>query len=210
MRIGPPPLLPLLRSQVQGDLLALLYLHPDREYSLSEAAAAIGASAKAVHQEASRLVTAGLLRDRRRGNMRLLRAVTDNLLSRPLTDLLAVTYGPLPVLSDALAQVPGVEEVFIYGSWAARYSGEPGPVPADVDVLVVGSADMDDLEDAARAAQQRLTRPVNIRRVRPEIWRNPDPSDPFLTSVRSHPLVKLNLDARDDTEQVRAIWKKLS
>jgi len=89
-----PPLLPLLRSRVQGDLLALLYLRPDREYSLTEAAARIGASVKAVHQEASRLVDAGLLVDRRLGNLRLLRAATDTPLSRPLTDLLAVTYGP--------------------------------------------------------------------------------------------------------------------
>jgi DNA-binding transcriptional ArsR family regulator len=210
MRSSPPPLLPLLRSQVQGGLLALLYLHPDREYSLSEIAAEIGVSVKAVHHEASRLVTAGMIHDRRRGNMRLLRAVTDSPLTRPLTDLLAVTYGPLPVLSDALAPVPGVEEAFIYGSWAARYHGEPGPVPADVDVLVVGSADLDQLEETARAAQQRLGRQVNIRRVRPRTWRSPDPADPFLASVRSRPLVELRLSTGGDTDQVRTAWGALT
>src|SRR6266566_2131123 len=54
MRSGPPPLLPLLRSRVQGNLLALLYLHPDRDHSLTEAAALVGASVKTVHTEASR------------------------------------------------------------------------------------------------------------------------------------------------------------
>jgi DNA-binding transcriptional ArsR family regulator len=193
MRSGAPPLLPLLRSRVQGDLLALLYLRPDREYSLTEAAARIGASVKAVHQEATRLVDAGLLTDRRVGNVRLLRAATDTPLSRPLTDLLAVTYGPLPVLTDALAAVPGVERAFIYGSWAARYRGEPGPVPDDVDVLVVGTADADDLDAVAQPAQRRLGRPVNIRRVRPASCRRPDPGDPFLGSVRERPLVELHL-----------------
>jgi predicted nucleotidyltransferase len=193
MRTSPPALLPLLRSQVQGDLLALLYLHPDREYSLTDVAGMIGASVKAVHQEASRLTAAGLISDRRHGNLRLLRAVTDSLLARPLTDLLAVTYGPLPVLSDALAGLPGIEEAYIYGSWAARYHGEPGPIPADVDVLVVGTPDPDDLEDVAENAEQRLRRPVSIRRVRPRTWHEPDPGDPFLTSVRSRPLVRLHL-----------------
>jgi predicted nucleotidyltransferase len=193
MRSTAPPLLPLLRSRVQGDLLALLYLRPDREYSLTEAAARIGASVKAVHQEASRLVDAGLLADRRLGNVRLLRAATDTPLSRPLTDLLAVTYGPLPVLTDALAAVPGVDRAFIHGSWAARYRGEAGPVPKDVDVLVVGTADQDDLDGVAQQAQRRLGRPVNIRRVRPASWRRPDPDDPFLQSVRERPLVELDL-----------------
>jgi hypothetical protein len=199
MRSGSSPLLPLLRSRVQGDLLALLYLHPNRDYSLTEAAALIGASVKTVHTEASRLIAAGFIRDSRRGNVRLLRAVTDTPVSRPLTDLLAVTYGPLPVLNDLLADVEGITQAFIYGSWAARYLGEPGPVPGDVDVLVVGTADPDDLDEIGRAAQSRLGRPVDIRRIRPAAWVSPDPTDPFLASVRERPLVELHLPGQDVT-----------
>jgi len=186
-------LLPLLRSRVQGDLLALLYLHPEREYSLTEAARLIASSVKAVHTEASRLVAAGFVDDARLGNVRLIRAVTDAPFSRPLTDLLAVTYGPLPVLTDLLAEADGVMSAFIYGSWAARYQGEPGTVPEDVDVLVVGTADRDDLDEIAQAAQHRLGRPVNIRRVRPAAWASPDPDDAFLASVRERPLVQLHV-----------------
>lgn len=191
MRSSPPALLPLLRSQVAGDLLALLYLHPDDEFSLTEVASAIGASLNAVHHEVSRLSPARLIKDRKRGNLRLVSAVTDSLLARPLTDLLAVTYGPLPVLNDLLKDVSGIEEAYIYGSWAARYRGEPGPIPGDVDVIVVGSPTLDDLDDAADEAQRQLRRPVNIRRMRPETWADPDPDDPFLRSVRSRPLVSL-------------------
>ncbi len=199
MRSGSSPLLPLLRSRVQGDLLALLYLHPERDYSLTEAAALIGASVKTVHTEASRLIAAGFVRDSRRGNVHLIRAVTDSPVSRPLTDLLAVTYGPLPVLNDLLADVEGITQAFIYGSWAARYLGEAGPVPGDVDVLAVGTADPDDLDEIARAAQSRLGRPVDIRRIRPAAWASPDPADPFLASVRQRPLVELHLRGQDVT-----------
>lgn len=90
-----------------------------------------------------------------------------------------------------LANVPGVVEAYIYGSWAARYHGEPGPIPADVDVLVVGTATLDDLDDVAEEAQRTLRRPVNIRRVRGDTWNAPNPSDPFLQSVRSRPLVNV-------------------
>lgn len=189
MRTEPPALLPLLRSRVQGELLALLYLHPDREYSLTEAAEHIGASVKQVHVEASRLVPAGLITDARRGNVRLLRAAQDSLLVRPLTDLLAVTYGPLPVMKDLLADVVGVEHAYIYGSWAARYCGEPGPVPADVDVLVIGSVDRDVLDELAADAEQVLKRSVQIRRVSPSEWNDLDSGDAFLRSVRERPLV---------------------
>jgi hypothetical protein len=180
--------------------LALLYLHPDRDYSLTEAAALIGASVKTVHTEATRLIAAGFVRDSRRGNVHLIRAVTDSPVSRPLTDLLAVTYGPLPVLNDLLAGVEGITHAFIYGSWAARYLGEPGPVPGDVDVLVVGTADPDDLDEIARAAQGRLGRPVDIRRIRSAVWAAPDPADPFVASVRERPLVQLRVPGPDVTK----------
>jgi hypothetical protein len=195
MESNPSWLLPLLRSRFTGALLALLYLHPDRDYTLAEAGRLIGASPKVMSTEADRLVASGLVREARRGKSRLLRAETGGPVSRPLTDLLAVTYGPLPVLTDLLSGVPGVQQAYIYGSWAARYLGEPGPVPQDVDVLVVGTADENDLYDKARGAEGSLAREVNISQISPQYWEAPDPADSFMQHVRQRPLVRLELSA---------------
>lgn len=188
-------LLPLLRSQVQGDVLALLYLHPDDEFSLSTIARFVGASLSAVHHEVTRLVHSGLLLDRRQGNVRLVRADLSSVLAAPLSELLAVTYGPRAVLVDVLAAVDGVDAAYIYGSWAARYLGQPGSVPGDVDLLVVGEADIDDLEEAVRPAQARLRREVNVRRVAPQTWQQAlgGAGTPFLATIVASPLVELDL-----------------
>lgn len=199
MRTPPPALLPLLRSRVQGDLLALTYLNPDREYNVTELAEHVNASVKTVAHEVERLVQTGMLTDRRVGTSRLVRSVQDSLLTRPLTDLLAVTYGPLPILTDALVGAAGVDQAFLYGSWAARYVGEVGPVPGDVDVLVIGDADPDDLDDRARTAERLLRREVNIRRVRRSSWEAGD--DAFLATVRSRPLVELRLNVTADPDE---------
>jgi predicted nucleotidyltransferase len=197
MRTLPPPLLPLLRSRIQGDLLALAYLNPEQEYSITEVATRIEASVKAVHHEVSRLVQSGLLADRRVGTSRLVRSVQDSLLTRPLTDLLAVTYGPFPVLTQSLSGLEGVDRAYIYGSWAARYSGEPGPVPGDVDVLVVGDADLDELDERAGAAETVLRREVNVRKVRTSTWNKQE--DPFLVTVKARPLVELHISNEKDS-----------
>jgi len=190
---NPSWLLPLLRSRVTGALLALLYLHPDRDYTLTEAGRAIDASPKVMSTETDRLVKAGLVREARRGQARLIRAETTGPVSRPLTDLLAVTYGPLPVLGDLLSGVAGVEQAYIYGSWAARYLGEPGPVPRDVDVLIVGTTDQDVLYNIAREAEGRLGREVNVSAIARQYWEAPDPADSFMRHVRERPLVRLEL-----------------
>ena len=185
-------LLPLLRSPLLGELLAWLFLHPDESSSLTELARRFGVSQSTISREADRLATAGLIQETRPGNLRLLRANLDSPLARPLGDLLALTYGPIAILGDLLAPVAGVDAAYIYGSWAARYRGEPGPTPRDVDVLVVGEADEDDLFDAARAAERRLGREVNVHRVTAGAWDSPG-DDPFLASVRSRSLVPIDL-----------------
>ncbi|MFI0940367.1 ArsR family transcriptional regulator [Streptomyces sp. NPDC021020] len=187
-----PSLLPLLRSRAQGEVLALLLLHPEREYSLSELAEEMGVTPTTVLREVERLTVAGILADRRVGRSRLVRARTDTVLYQPLSDLIAASFGPLPVLTDALAALGGVRRAFIYGSWAARYTGQPGPPPADVDVLVIGEPDADELFDLAEEASRRLHRAVNVHRLSDEAWQSPS-DDPFLTSVRERPLVELKL-----------------
>ncbi|HEY5398565.1 MAG TPA: hypothetical protein VIL16_24580 [Trebonia sp.] len=193
MENNPSWLLPLLPSRANGTLLALLYLHPERDYSLAEAGRLIAASPKVMHTEADRLVTAGLVRETRRGRARLLRAETAGPVSRPLTDLLAITYGPLPVLTHLLSEVGGVDQAYIYGSWAARYLGTPGSIPQDVDVLTVGTASDDDLYEAARRAEQRLGGEVNVSGISSLYWDAPDPADSFMRHIRERPLVKLEL-----------------
>jgi DNA-binding transcriptional ArsR family regulator len=183
-------LLPLLRSPLVGELLAWLFLRPDESFSVTELAKRFASSQSTVSREADRLVASGLVREVRRGNLRLLQADTSTALARPLSELLALTYGPVPVLSELLGEADGVDEAYVYGSWAARYSGEPGPPPRDIDVIVVGDADEDDLFDVARTAEQKLGREVNIRVVDIEQWhRHGD--DPFLAAVRSRPLVPI-------------------
>ncbi|MQY14860.1 hypothetical protein SRB5_50360 [Streptomyces sp. RB5] len=190
MKTPAPALLPILRSSFQGELLAWLYLHPGEEASLTELAGRFGVSSATASREASRLIEGGLVLERRRGTLRLLRADTEGRLAPALTELLALTYGPIVVLGGLLAEVDGIEEAYIYGSWAARYSGRRGGVPNDVDVLVVGGPDADELYEAARAAERVLGREVNVHRVSPERWLAPG-DDPFLTSVRERPMVRL-------------------
>lgn len=179
-------LLPLLRSPLIGELLAWLFLHPETSSSVVELARRFKVSQSTVSREVNHLAAAGLLREERRGRLRLVGADLSSPIARPLTELLALTYGPAAVLADLLPSIDGVDEAYIYGSWAARYAGAAGPTPRDVDVLVVGDADDDDLADAARSAERRLGREVNLHRVSATAWRSAD-ADPFLTSVRSRP-----------------------
>jgi len=187
MKTASPTLLPLLRSRSQGDILAVIMLDPQRERSLSEIATEAGTSVSTVQREVARLEEGGLVTTTRRGSTRLVRVVTDSVVYKPLADLLAVTFGPAAVLRTALAQVDGVERAFIYGSWAARYAQRAGPVPGDIDLLVIGDVDRHVLADAVAEAEAVLRREVNFRRVTATAWA--DDNSSFKQTVLSRPVV---------------------
>jgi len=189
MKQASPTLLPLLRSRAQGDILAWIMLHPDADHSLGEIAAAVGTSVPTVMREVNRLVASGLVTDMRRGNTRLVKADTDNPVYRPLAELMAVTFGPVGVLRESLAEVPGIDRAFIYGSWATRYQGQPGSVPVDIDVLVIGSPDRSALGEAVARAEKRLRREVNLRHLTAQAWNTEDSS--FKKTVSGRPVVDL-------------------
>jgi predicted nucleotidyltransferase len=106
---------------------------------------------------------------------------------RPLAQLVLLAFGPAHVLSEELGGVEEIEEAYIFGSWAERYEGIDGPPPEDLDVLVIGNPDRDQLYDATLRAEERLQRRIDVTVRRLEAWRNP--GDGFLRQVRSSPLI---------------------
>lgn len=187
MRSDAPRLLPVLRSQHQADLLTMLLLHPDKEYTIADLARLSSVPQSTVSGEVRRLADAGILTVRPVGRSRLVSANEDSRLSGPLTELLTLTYGPHVVIGEEFAGLDDVALVVIFGSWAARYLGERGRPPNDVDVLVVGTPDRVAMYTAAERAEARLSRPVNPTVCSPDQWVHP--VEPFILEIKSRPHV---------------------
>jgi DNA-binding transcriptional ArsR family regulator len=188
---GPAPsLLPILRSQQQGEILALLLGDPARELSLTEISRLTGAPHPSVYREVQRAEQTGLVITRKVGNTRLVRAQTNSPYYAGLADVLTKAFGVPAVLAKALQSVSGIEDAYIYGSWAARHDGLPGTRPVgDIDVLVLGEPDRDQLYKALSTAEQHLGRPVQAT-VRDPGWLESG-SGSFYDSVTSRPMLKL-------------------
>lgn len=189
MRTRHPPLLPIFRSRLQGELLAAVLLVPHRASSISDLAKRIGADVATVQREVDRLERAGILTARRVGRTRLVSANTDSPLHRPLAQLVLLAFGPARVLSEELGGVKEIEEAYIFGSWVDRYQGTEGPPPEDLDVLIVGRPDRDQLYEATLRAEERLQRRIDVTVRTKNAWRNA--ADGFLRQVRSSPLIPI-------------------
>lgn len=187
-------LAPILRSETQARLLAAVLLQPDREASIADLARETGSDPGNLHAEVQRLVQAGIFTDRRVGRARLLRA-GDSPLIGPLANLLLLGYGPKRALERALTDIPGIKQAFIGGSWAARYQGQAGTFPHDVDVIVVGTPNRDDVTEAVMEALRAVGHDGQVVFRSAEAWR--DAKDAFTRTAKAGPIVQLTIGGAD-------------
>ncbi len=162
---------------------------PARQWTIDELAQRTREPYQTVATEVRRLQAAELLVATTIGRTKLLSANAANPYLPPLGQLAIMAFGPPLVIGEEFASVDGAEAIYIYGSWAARYEGEPGPVPNDIDVLVIGQPDRDDLYEAAQRAQQRLGREVNVTQRTRTQWDTA--TDGFTRQVRGSPMVEV-------------------
>lgn len=190
MRSKAPALLPIFRSQTQAEILALVLLHPDQEFSLTDLSRRLKAPLTSIHREVDRLAEASLVGERSVGRNRMVRANPEHPASEPLMRLLELSFGPQHVVADEFAAIPGASEILIYGSWAARHAGQTGAAPHDVDVLVIGDGvSRGDVYEAADRAQARLGQPVNPTIRTTAQWADPD--DALGSQIRSSPTLRV-------------------
>ena len=189
MKTAAPALLPIFRSEAQGALLALLFDDAEREWSQTELAQRAHTSQPTASRELTRLVTAGLLRERRQGNTLLYRANGEHPFHRELARILSATFGVPALLAHAFDALADLDALIVFGSWAARHAGVEGPVPHDIDVLLLGKPDRDLVYAAAAAAEDRIGRPVQPTIRTLAAWFST--GDAFLRTVREHPYLVL-------------------
>lgn len=192
------------RSEVRRGLLARLFSDPDPVHP-SQLARDLGFTPQAVARELRRLEEAGVVRSRAVGRSLQYEVDRESPVARELEGLVHATVGIEGALRSALEDAQGIEEAFIFGSYA---SGDLRG-HSDIDVLVVGKPDQDDLTRRLGSVEQRTGRDVNVVTYgRAELERKRGTGDLFLRDVFDGPRIGLlplgGLDAVSNPRRARA------
>jgi hypothetical protein len=184
-------LLPILRSRGQAEILCAVLANPNREWTLGELAKVSGQSLPTVQREVERAELAALVESRRLGRQRLVKAGPSQIAIQ-LANLLLWSYGPKFVIAEEFAGIKGIDRLFIFGSWAARYHGVDGYPPQDLDILVIGDANLSDVFRAAHAASNKLQLEVNPKLFSHTWWENKTGSG-FRMEIERRPIVEIEV-----------------
>ena len=140
-----------------------------------------------VLREIDRAEAAGIVTTTKVSPSRLVHANPANPLYDTVRRLVLATYGPPAIVAEEFAGIDGAAAVLLFGSWAARYLGEPGRAPNDIDVLVIGEPDRDAVDDAAEHAERRIGLPVPATVRTREQWEAQNES--FIRELHARPVV---------------------
>lgn len=177
-----------LRSKVRQRLLTYYFTNPMARHHLRDLAARLGIDPSNLSKELARLEREGLYRSEVIGRQKYFQLNREYPLFTEVRNIVAKTVGAVPMIAQSLKKVRGIEEAYLYGSFAR----DQQDAASDIDVIMIGAPDEKLLAEAARKLEKRLGREINYTVLtRGEFERRRNRKDAFLESVWQNQCVSL-------------------
>jgi predicted nucleotidyltransferase len=147
-----------LFGRTRGAVLAVLFGHVGESYYLRQLARMTGITLGPVQRELRQLVDAGLVTKKTLGTQTFFSANEAGPIFAEMRAIVAKTVGIRDTLLAALSPLAAkIDLAFVFGSVARSREGQQ----SDVDLMVVGSVQFEDVVDRIANAQKTLNREIN-------------------------------------------------
>jgi len=177
-----------LRSKARQRLLAYYFTNPMARLHLRDLAERLSIDPSNLSKELGRLEREGLFRSEVSGRQKYFQLNREYPLFDEVRGIVAKTIGAIPLIAQAFRKIEGVEEAFLYGSFARNQQD----AASDIDVLVVGKPPDEALAEVARKLERQLGREINYTVLtRKELNSHRARKDAFLENVWHNKRVSL-------------------
>jgi predicted nucleotidyltransferase len=146
-----------LRSELRRKLLTFFYVNRSARVYVRQLAGELLVDSTNLSRELARLEREGLLQSEVEGRQRYYCLNRHYPYLKPLFAMLQGSIGIQPALKRALEAVAGIESAWLYGSFAK----DEADGASDIDLLIVGLPDQNQLASSIRAAEKMLRREIN-------------------------------------------------
>ena len=177
-----------LRSKARQRLLTYFFTNSSARLHLRDLADRLDIDPANLSKELRRLETEGLFLSEVSGRQKYFQLNRAYPMFREVRGIVQKTIGAIPLLGESLKKVAGIEEAFLYGSFARNQQD----AVSDVDVLVIGAPNGEVLAEATRRLERQLGREINYTVLtRKEFAARRTQKDVFLENVWHNERVRL-------------------
>jgi len=146
-----------IRSKTRRSLLAYYFANPAARLHLRDLAERLKADPSNLSKELGRVGREGLFLAGVSGRQKHFQLNRRYPLFNEVRRIVAKTIGAEPLIAESLKKTDGIDEAYLYGSYAR--GGQA--TASDIDVLVIGAAHGDALAGAATKFEYQLVREIN-------------------------------------------------
>ena len=144
-------------SRMRAKLLGWFFTHEEEVFFVRQIASILKEDPTNLSREMAKLEDLGILISRREGNLKQFCVNRNCSFFKEMKGLVTKTVGVAGGIKEALERLPGIELALIYGSYARGKE----TAASDVDLMIVGTVDMDKLDAILRGLEKDLGREIN-------------------------------------------------
>lgn len=183
-----PDLVIMFGSETRVKILKLLLLAPDTSFYIKEISTRVGLAFSMVYKELANLKNLGLVIEERKGKLRLFKINKQSLLYEDLKMIFIKTVGLGDIVTEHLKKLDKIRYAIIYGSFARGQQLKT----SDVDLLIIGDLDEEELIKAISEMEKSLGREINyILWSEKEFERRAKTKHHLLTEIADNPIIGL-------------------
>lgn len=146
-----------LRSKARQRLLAYYFANPTLRLHLRDLAKRLDIDPANLSKELRRLETEGLFRSEVSGRQKYFQLNREYPLFAEVRSIVSKTIGAPSLIEQSLKKIEGIEEAYLYGSFASNQQD----AVSDIDVLVIGTPRSEVLAEAMGTIERQLGREVS-------------------------------------------------
>ncbi|MGO9640312.1 MAG: nucleotidyltransferase domain-containing protein [Candidatus Acidiferrales bacterium] len=146
-----------LRSKTRRRLLAFYFTNPTARHHLRDLAERLDVDPSNLSKELHRQEREGLFRSEVSGRQKYFQLNRDYACFAEVRGIVTKTIGAAPLLAQTLRTIEGIEQAFLYGSFARNQQD----AASDIDVLVIGTPRGEVLAEAVRKLERQLGREIS-------------------------------------------------
>jgi len=184
------------RSKARQQLLAYYFTNPTARHHLRDLAARLGIDPSNLSKELGRLEREGLFASEVSGRQKYFQLNREYPLFDEVRKIVTKTIGAAPVIAQSLKRIEGIDEAYLYGSFASNQQD----AASDIDVLMIGAPREEVLAQAMRRLERQLGREINYTVLTPKEFESRRVrKDAFLEDVwhnKRIPLIGTNEEAK--------------
>jgi predicted nucleotidyltransferase len=188
-----------LRSELRRRLLAYFLANRAARIHVRALARVLQVDSTNLSRELASLEREGLFRSEISGRHLYYSLNPDYPYLKPVLSMLQRTVGLVPLLRTRLRRVEGIEQAYLYGSFAKGQAD----AHSDIDILVLGKPNAAQLAMQVAAAEKILQREIGYTVFKPEeLKRKLDQNDPFVSDVWNGGRTELISNGQDKAAEI--------